>query len=121
MLPEMIERAKEMSGYEEKRKAFSRQDPAGRFRRGMGISLAFHGCGFTGSGERDHIKAGAKLKKNADDTVEILVSNSDMGQGVETTFSKIVAQGSPARARDDPQSRHRGCRIPGRPWHAGAL
>ncbi len=92
LLPEMIRRAKEMSGYEEKRKAYARQDPDGRYRRGIGISLAFHGCGFTGSGERDHIKAVARLKKNPDDTVEILVSNSDMGQGVETTFSKIVAQ-----------------------------
>jgi hypothetical protein len=91
-LPEMIEKAKAMSGFEEKRNAFLNQDPKGRYLRGMGIALAFHGCGFTGSGERDHIKAVAKLHKYADDTVEVLVSNSDMGQGVETTFSKIVSR-----------------------------
>jgi CO/xanthine dehydrogenase Mo-binding subunit len=32
-----------------------------------------------------------RIKKNADDTVEILASNSDIGQGVKTTFCKIVA------------------------------
>ncbi|WP_461614442.1 xanthine dehydrogenase family protein molybdopterin-binding subunit [Clostridium sp. Marseille-QA1073] len=59
--------------------------------RGIGLSLFFHGGGFTGSGERDHIKAVVKLKKYTDDTVEILISNVEMGQGVHTTLRKIVA------------------------------
>lgn len=63
----------------------------GRFRRGIGMSAYFHGAGFTGSGERDLIKAVAKLRKYADGTVEILASNGDIGQGVRTTFPKIVA------------------------------
>ena len=53
--------------------------------------MYFHGAGFTGSGERDLIKAVAKLRKYSDDTVEILAANGDIGQGVRTTFSKIVA------------------------------
>src|ERR1035437_8159793 len=56
------------------------------------MSMGFHGAGFTGSGERDFIKAVAKLHKYPDGTVEILASNSDIGQGLKTTFSKIVAQ-----------------------------
>jgi CO/xanthine dehydrogenase Mo-binding subunit len=58
---------------------------------GMGYSIFFHGGGFTGSGERDHIKAKVKLKKNKDSSVEILISNVEMGQGTGTTLRKIVA------------------------------
>jgi CO/xanthine dehydrogenase Mo-binding subunit len=88
-LPEMIDRIDAMSGFREKRRLY--QNQSGRTRKGVGLSLFFHGCGFTGSGERDFIKAVVQLKKNADDTVTILAANSDIGQGVKTTFSKIVA------------------------------
>jgi len=87
-LPEMIDQIDKLADYRTKRKQYINQ--AGRYRKGIGMSLFFHGCGFTGSGERDFIKAVAKIKKNSDDTVEILVSNSDIGQGLKTTFSKIV-------------------------------
>lgn len=88
-LPEMIERIDELTDYRAKRKLYQKQ--TGRYRRGIGLSMFFHGCGFTGSGERDLIKAVAKIRKNADDTVEVLASNSDIGQGLKTTFCKIVA------------------------------
>lgn len=88
-LPEMLERLDELSDCRAKHKKYSNQ--SGRYRKGMGMSLAFHGCGFTGSGERDLIKAVTRIKKNADDTVEILASNTEIGQGLKTTFSKIVA------------------------------
>jgi CO/xanthine dehydrogenase Mo-binding subunit len=60
--------------------------------KGIGISLFFHGCGFTGSGERDHIKAKVRLVKRRDGTVEIRVANVDMGQGAQTTLRKVVAK-----------------------------
>jgi len=63
----------------------------GRYRRGIGFSSIFHGMGFTGNGERDIIKAVAELHKTADGRVEILTGITDMGQGVFTTFIKIVA------------------------------
>ncbi|MHC1746866.1 MAG: xanthine dehydrogenase family protein molybdopterin-binding subunit [Cellulosilyticaceae bacterium] len=88
-LTEMIEKANEICSYREKRKLYKNQ--TGRYRKGIGMSLFFHGCGFTGSGERDIIKAVAKIRKNADDTVEVLASNTDIGQGLKTTFCKIVA------------------------------
>lgn len=87
-LPEMIEQIDKIADYNAKRKQYVNQ--TGRYRKGIGMSLFFHGCGFTGSGERDLIKAVVKLRKNSDDTVEILASNSDIGQGLKTTFSKIV-------------------------------
>ena len=64
----------------------------GRYRRGIGMGWCFHGAGFTGSGERDHIKAVVHLRKYKDGTVEVLASNSDIGQGIKTTFCKIVAE-----------------------------
>ncbi len=88
-LPEMIERMDQLSDYRVKSKRY--QNQTGRYRRGIGLSLVYHGCGFTGSGERDIIKAVVRIRKNADDTVEVLASNADIGQGLKTTFCKIVA------------------------------
>jgi CO/xanthine dehydrogenase Mo-binding subunit len=88
-LPELIEKVDKLSNYRNKSKLYKNQ--TGRYRRGVGLSLVFHGCGFTGAGERDLIKAVAKIRKNSDDSVEILTANTDMGQGIKTTFSKIVA------------------------------
>jgi CO/xanthine dehydrogenase Mo-binding subunit len=89
-LPAMIAEVDEMSGYEAKRVLYNKPQ-TGRFRRGIGMSLWFHGAGFTGSGERDHIKAVTRLHKTPDGCVEILASQSDIGQGIKTTLCKIVA------------------------------
>lgn len=89
-LPAMLTEVDEMSELRRKHKEYA-QPQTGRYRRGMGFSAIFHGAGFTGSGERDMIKATAKLRKYADGTVEVLASNGDIGQGVRTTFPKIVA------------------------------
>ena len=88
-LQEMVEEIETYSFYSEKQALYKKQQ--GRYRRGMGLSLIFHGAGFTGSGERDHIKAIAKLRKYKDGKIEILASNTEIGQGVKTTFAKIVA------------------------------
>lgn len=89
-LNDMIAQVEEMSGYGEKRAAYGVAGP-GRYRRGIGMSLWFHGAGFTGSGERDFIKAVTRLHKTADGRVEILASQADIGQGIKTTLCKIVA------------------------------
>jgi len=89
-LPDMVEEVKAMSGYREKWMEYQKEQ-TGRYRRGIGISLWFHGAGFTGSGERDHIKAVTRLRKYPDGSVEILASQTDMGQGIKTTLCKIVA------------------------------
>ncbi len=89
-LQQMVQTLDRMSGYSKKYKAFQNTDPEKY--RGVGLSLFFHGCAFTGSGEKDIIKANVKLKKYADGRVEILVSNVEMGQGPQTTLRKIVAE-----------------------------
>ncbi|WBW99768.1 xanthine dehydrogenase family protein molybdopterin-binding subunit [Oceanirhabdus sp. W0125-5] len=57
---------------------------------GTGYSFFYHGCGFTGSGEKDHIKAEVLLVKDRE-KVEVLISNVEMGQGASITLRKIVA------------------------------
>ena len=87
----MAEKLLAVSNYTEKRKMYN-ETQTGRYRRGIGLSYSFHGAGFTGTGERDIIKARAALEKHADGKVEILTANTEMGQGLFTTFSKIVAK-----------------------------
>jgi CO/xanthine dehydrogenase Mo-binding subunit len=60
--------------------------------RGIGCSVFFHGCGFTGAGERDLIRPRVRLRKAADGTVRIFVSSTEIGQGAMTTLAKIVAK-----------------------------
>ncbi len=87
-LPEIIDTIDKMSQYREKYEKFKKKRDG---LKGIGFSLFFHGCGFTGSGEKDLIKAKVKLKKKKNDKVEILVSNVDMGQGAQTALRKIVS------------------------------
>ncbi|MFT8347946.1 xanthine dehydrogenase family protein molybdopterin-binding subunit [Clostridium saccharoperbutylacetonicum] len=89
-LEEMLEKAEKLSNFSEKHKKYLNQK--GIMKKGIGMSIFLHGCGFTGSGERDFIKAKAKLLKHESGTIEILVANTDMGQGLQTTFKKIVAR-----------------------------
>ncbi len=89
-LPEMVKEVCARSDYRKKHALYAKKQ-TGRFRRGIGLSMVFHGAGFTGSGERDLIKACVRLHKSADGRVEVLAANADIGQGVLTTFPKIVA------------------------------
>lgn len=93
LLEDMIEDLLNASQYKKKKEefhSFNQQNP--RYKKGIGTSLFLHGCGFTGSGERDHIKATVKLSKSKEGKVSLKISNSDMGQGIYTTLSKIVAK-----------------------------
>jgi CO/xanthine dehydrogenase Mo-binding subunit len=89
-LEEMLQKAEKLSNFSQKYENYSKEK--GIVKKGIGMSIFLHGCGFTGSGERDFIKAKVKLLKHKDDKVEILVANTDMGQGLQTTFKKIVAK-----------------------------
>ncbi|MFA5006759.1 MAG: xanthine dehydrogenase family protein molybdopterin-binding subunit [Candidatus Izemoplasmatales bacterium] len=83
----MIDRVLERSDYRRKVREFKKGDAW----RGIGLSVFFHGCGFTGSGEADHIKARVRLDKDSAGTVTIRIASVDMGQGAATALSKIVA------------------------------
>lgn len=86
IMPKMIEKAIKMSDYIEKSKRY--HHPLSY--QGIGMSFFLHGCGFTGSGEAEHIHAKVKLIKDEKDDVYIEVATVDMGQGQLTTLKKIV-------------------------------
>lgn len=90
-LPDMLDEVDKACDLRRKHKEYQKPQ-TGRYRKGIGAALWFHGAGFTGSGERDIIKAVCKLHKYPDGTVEVLAANGEIGQGLRTTFPKIVAQ-----------------------------
>jgi CO/xanthine dehydrogenase Mo-binding subunit len=59
-------------------------------RRGRGLSLVYHGSGFTGSGEK---KLGGKVAVEAlpGGTFTILTASTEIGQGTKTIFTQIAA------------------------------
>ena len=85
---EVLDAVAARSGYAEKR---ARPQPAdgSRKRRGIGIALALHGAGFTGSGEvRLQARAGVELTRHG---VRVLSISTDIGQGTITVFSQMAA------------------------------
>ena len=63
----------------------------GEFDRGIGLALFWHGGGFTGSGE-EKIASRSALELTADGKVDVLISQTEMGQGARTAIAQIVAE-----------------------------
>ena len=80
---ETLERAVKKSGYHAKRAATRASGI------GLGVSLFYHGSGFTGSGElRLASRAAIEL---TDRGVQVLTSSTEIGQGTRTMHAQIVA------------------------------
>ncbi len=80
---EVLRAAVRKSGYRRKRKAWAGTD------RGIGLSLFWHGSGFTGSGE---LKLASRATVELTATgVRILTSSTEIGQGTRTMHAQIVA------------------------------
>jgi CO/xanthine dehydrogenase Mo-binding subunit len=58
---------------------------------GVGIALAWHGAGFTGSGEVK-LASVASVELTGDGRIEILTGSTEMGQGTKTIFPQLVAE-----------------------------
>jgi CO/xanthine dehydrogenase Mo-binding subunit len=61
-----------------------------RHASGVGLALAWHGAGFTGSGEV-HLASVASVELTAEGQLRILVAATEMGQGTKTIFPLMVA------------------------------
>ena len=61
-----------------------------RVATGIGLALAWHGAGFTGSGEV-RLASVASLELTDDGHIRILTASTEMGQGTKTIFPQIVA------------------------------
>ncbi len=57
---------------------------------GIGLALAWHGAGFTGSGEVK-LASVASLELTAEGRIRILTASTEMGQGTKTIFPQLVA------------------------------
>lgn len=82
-------KAVELSDYRRRREILSQQRE-GRFRKGIGISLALHGGGFTGAGEAN---MGTTAKMTFDGKrFRIYTSSTEMGQGASTVLPMVAAE-----------------------------
>ncbi len=85
---EVLDAAAARSDYARKRAAYSRLNDVHK-RRGIGLSLALHGAGFTGSGEvKLKARAGVELTERG---ARVLSISTDIGQGTITAFAQMAA------------------------------
>ena len=104
---EVLERAAEAGEFERLRArhdaARNRRDGPGivpgsplrtgrdRVASGVGLALAWHGAGFTGSGEVK-LASVASIELTAEGVTRILTASTEMGQGTKTIFPQLVAE-----------------------------
>jgi CO/xanthine dehydrogenase Mo-binding subunit len=80
---DVLRKAVSQSGFARKRRAYRGTE------KGIGLSLFFHGSGFTGSGEvKLQSKAALELTKTG---ARVRVASTDIGQGQRTAHAQIVA------------------------------
>jgi CO/xanthine dehydrogenase Mo-binding subunit len=91
---EVLERAAEASEFERVRARTAAERAArpadARVARGIGLALAWHGAGFTGSGE-EKMGSVASLELTGDGRIRILAASTEIGQGTKTIFPQLVA------------------------------
>ena len=61
--------------------------------RGVGLSLYFHGAGFTGNGER-RMRSPVEASLGEDGRLEVLTAMTDMGQGCAAIFPQMASDGA---------------------------
>ncbi|MCC6650202.1 MAG: xanthine dehydrogenase family protein, partial [Candidatus Eisenbacteria bacterium] len=102
---DVLERTAKRAKYAEKRARYERENAAAeaaehagkvakggrRLRRGIGMALAMHGAGFTGSGE-SKLNSLAALDLTPDGRPCVRIANTEIGQGTNTVFAQIVGQ-----------------------------
>jgi CO/xanthine dehydrogenase Mo-binding subunit len=92
---EVLERAAEAAEFSRlrERTAHDRGQRTERARvaSGIGLALAWHGAGFTGSGEVK-LASVASIELTADGRIRILTASTEMGQGTKTIFPQLVGE-----------------------------
>lgn len=102
---EVLERAAEASEYERIRGLTAQQrsarasgeesdalmSPRERSARGIGLALAWHGAGFTGSGEVQ-LASVASVELTSAGEIRVLTASTEMGQGTKTIFPQLAAE-----------------------------
>ena len=104
---EVLERAAEAAEFERERQRTARSRSAAggtgivpdspfrgsatRTAAGIGLALAWHGAGFTGSGEV-HLASVVSVELTDEPAIRILVASTEMGQGTKTILPQLVAE-----------------------------
>jgi CO/xanthine dehydrogenase Mo-binding subunit len=103
---EVLERAAEASEYERTRERTARlreefgapvdagsplRSAPARTASGIGLALAWHGAGFTGSGEV-RLASVASIELTGAGRIAILTGSTEMGQGTKTIFPQLAAE-----------------------------
>jgi CO/xanthine dehydrogenase Mo-binding subunit len=86
--PDVLEAAARAADFERSLRA--PRDNDGRVAEGIGLALAWHGAGFTGSGEV-HLASVVSLELTDAGRIRILTASTEMGQGTKTIFPQLVA------------------------------
>jgi CO/xanthine dehydrogenase Mo-binding subunit len=113
-LPGLMDRALADLDYPRRRAECLAANAAdGPLRRGLGLAVFMHGCGFTGSGETN-LASVTGAATRADGRIVVLAASTEMGQGKETVFTQIVSEAlgipaelvemAPADTREVPNS-----------------
>lgn len=84
-----LKKAVSISNFSEKYKAYKNQ--GGEKRRGIGIATIFYGVGL-GAGGKKLARAGAFVQVTEDGKVQFAVGTTEMGQGMKTALTQIVAE-----------------------------
>ncbi len=91
---EVLEAAAEASAFDrthaQTRSMREARTDGARTATGIGLALAWHGAGFTGSGEVK-LASVASVELTDDGRIRILTASTEMGQGTKTIFPQIVS------------------------------
>src|SRR5262249_16202873 len=88
----LLNRAFELSDYQNKRQRFAAENQTSRIKKGIGFSSFMHGAGFTGSGEV-FLQSVVGAEATADGRVKVLAASTEVGQGTNTIVGQIGADG----------------------------
>ncbi len=89
-MTQLLDHALLQSKYEEKQKAHAAWNQKNQsVKRGIGFATFFHGCGFTGSGEK-YLASKVGIRTTAEGKVQVLAASTEIGQGTNTIFSQIA-------------------------------
>jgi len=102
---EVLDRTVEAADYAVMRRRFDRENaaaaraerrvrgprPSRRLRKGIGLSLVYHGAGFTGSGEVA-LASLAAMDLTPDGRPRVLAASTEIGQGTITMFSQLAGE-----------------------------
>ncbi len=89
-MSQLLDHALEKAQYFEKSKAYeiwNQKNPT--LKKGIAFASFFHGCGFTGSGEK-YLASKVGVRSTADGKVQVLAASTEIGQGTNTVFSQIA-------------------------------